>query len=302
MPPKNEKKGPKTKEAVVEQPVKAKEKVVVSLDEYEQAVKDGKAEFLVANITLCKEGTITKDAVSKMLTAQGGVKAVLENFSKLKDIGPDTLAEMIIDAGKGTSALYNNEVDFTKSMKELALVEKDRLDIYKSAKANAMKDGRVDDAVLASNLSNHQNYPALLSKEKALEDKTKKQEKFIMKLDKNALFTKCLETKNFFTPQNMAFFVKDNEGNRAVRGLESAIILIVESKKYDKAHINALLSNAADATTVVDTTGTMTRNGLSEDLYNSLKNNGFEDSTVSYAKKFNLPEGIKEKEVISDVY
>jgi hypothetical protein len=288
MPPKKNEGSAKKKEAAPKPISKTKEKVVVTLDDYEKAVKEGNAEYLISNISSAKEGVITKDAVSKMLKAPGGVKALLENFSKLKDVSPISLAEMIIESGKGTVALFNNELDLAKSRNELSSAQKileDKIGHYKKL--------NTDPDTYKRNLQNDEVFQNNSLLEVKLLSKINKQEKFVMDLDKNQLFTKCLKEKNFFTPERLAFFTKSEGGNRVIRNLEEALIMIVESKKYDTAHINALLSNATDA---VD------GKGLSESLFNSLKKNGFKDTTVSYAKKFNLKEDSKNEDEVETVY
>ena len=82
MASKNE--GPsKNENAPVAAVVKTQDKVKMTPEGYEQAIKEGNAEYLINNISMCPDGTLTAKSVSKMLETPNGIKTVLANFSKL---------------------------------------------------------------------------------------------------------------------------------------------------------------------------------------------------------------------------
>ena len=235
---------------------------------FTKAFQDKNAEAMISSIGSCEAGTITKDMVSEMIGGMGGTKALLDNFSKLKDVNSQSLAEMIIDSGKCTKSLFDNEVSYSKNKKELSSVENDM-----SARRKVADTKSGDLEQINRNLSVDESYQKLKAKEQVLEGKIKEGETFIMGLDKNKLLTRCLDVPNFFTPDKLKFFCAQTEGNQAARGVEDTLIQIVEKNNYGPANLGALLSAAEDAS-------------FGPHLLEALKKAGKEDLIVSFGKKF----------------
>ena len=244
----------------------------ITPENYSQAIAEKNAEFLAANIGKAENGAIPKEMISDMINTPGGAKALVSNFSKVKDGNAMELAKTIIESGKGTKVFFDNEVEYAKSKTELADAEKSsqgRRDFFKGMKT--------DEDAYKRNLANDEAYQKYQAKEKYLEEKIQNQEVFLTGLDKNALLAECIEKPNYLTPDKLQFFCSTEGGNRATQSLATTMELIVAKKNYDATHINALLSASEDG-------------AFDQSLLKSLNENGYADSAVSYAKKFKQPQ------------
>lgn len=233
---------------------------------YADAISEKNIDFLINNVNDAENNSIPRDLAFEMLQKPGGAKIALRNFSKLQDVKPQELAEAIADSG--TNVLLNNETEYWKNIVEISRISKDAED-----KAKSIKSLNKDGIAYLRNLKNDEGYKKLLLKEDEFKQKAFKQENFINGLDKNNLLTKLLEKPNYFLPENIAFFVKNEGGNRIVREFEDVLLLIIQKKNHDAPHVNALLSMAADGS-------------LSNDTFEELKRSGYESSISSYVKKF----------------
>ena len=258
-------------------PVQAnKETPLIGPENYTKAVEEKNAEFLVLNIRNAEDGVIPKEMISGMIDTPGGAKALVSNFSKIKDGNPMELAKTMIESGKGTKVFFDNEVEYARNQIELAGAEKSS-----QARRDFFKGMKTDDAAYQRNLQNDEAYQKYQAKEAYLEGSIKNQESFIMNLDKNALLADCINTPNYLTPDKLEFFCSNEKGNRATQQIGTVLELIVSKKNYDATHINALLSASTDG-------------AFDQSLLKSLNENGYADSAISFAKKFKQQEAPQE--------